>query len=79
VYYILSFWTKLVSAYGVSTSEEMPFISNIAGTVISTFVDIQLSRVENPVSNEDGLVSEQLDRYIVSCIRILILPVYWMK
>lgn len=26
-------------------------------------MEVQLSRVENPVSNEDGLQSEQLDRY----------------
>lgn len=62
VYYILNFWTKLVSAYGVSCNEDLPFISSISQTIASTFMEVQLSRVESPVSNEDGLASEQLDR-----------------
>lgn len=62
VYYVLNFWTKLVSAYGVSCTEDLPSISAIAATIVNAFMEVQLSRVENPVSNENGLQSEQLDR-----------------
>jgi hypothetical protein len=42
-------------------------VGNLAPIVVTAFLETQLERVDHPLSPEEPLESEQLERYLVSC------------
>eukprot|EP01127_Copromyxa_protea_P020943 TRINITY_DN7077_c0_g1_i1.p1 TRINITY_DN7077_c0_g1~~TRINITY_DN7077_c0_g1_i1.p1 ORF type:complete len:1109 (-),score=152.84 TRINITY_DN7077_c0_g1_i1:102-3401(-) len=66
VYYILTFWAKMVAALdSLSSSSDTKgtqnLVENLAPMVVTTFLETVLERVDNPLSPEEPLESEQLE------------------